>query len=262
MGFEPASDSARKNPFGAVEAFNQAFPNDPNCHLVIKVNNPHVNGKPLALLEQMYAITQSNQCIHLIHESLPYDELLSLYASCDAFISLHRSEGLGLIPLEAMRLGKPIVATGWSGNMSYMNYRNACLVDFEFVGTGDSHFYGSITLGIDGFWAEPDVAQGAAWLRKLASDPDFRANVGGKAASDASRYQEQAMKMLFVDELKCVWENRDLKPPRDRGLLYQSALASLRSYEQRHSKPLTLAMKQAQETIKRELNRHLLWRFK
>ena len=46
-------------------------------------------------------------------------------AACDAYVSLHRSEGTGLTITDAMALGKPVIATGWSGNMDFMNVANS-----------------------------------------------------------------------------------------------------------------------------------------
>jgi glycosyltransferase involved in cell wall biosynthesis len=264
-GFEPHSDPSRKNPFSAVEAFKQAFPNRADCHLVIKVNNaydPSISGKRLALLESMYASINSDARIHLIQENLPYDDLLSLYASCDVFISLHRSEGLGLVPLEAMRLGKPVVATAWSGNMSYMNYLNSCLVSFEFIGIGDSHFYSKENLGINGFWAEPDVNQAAAWLKKLADDSLFRLQLGLRAATDTKRYHEQASRVDFVDELKAICESRAFLPQRDREPIIKQARESMRRFEYEKYLSKMNPFERFARNIKKVLDRYLLWRFR
>ena len=46
--------------------------------------------------------------------------MLSLMASVDCFVSLHRSEGFGLGMAQSMYLGKPVIATGYSGNMDFM----------------------------------------------------------------------------------------------------------------------------------------------
>jgi glycosyltransferase involved in cell wall biosynthesis len=264
-GFEPHSDPSRKNPFSAVEAFKQAFPNTPDCHLVIKVNNasdPNISGKRLALLESLYASVNSDVRIHLIQESLPYDDLLSLYASCDVFISLHRSEGLGLVPLEAMRLGKPVVATAWSGNMSYMNHLNSCLVSFEFTGIGNSHFYSKENLGINGFWAEPDVNQAAAWLRKLADDAQFRLRLGSRASADAQRYHDQARKVDFVDELKAIWESRKFLPQRDRESLINRACESKMRFDYEKYLSKMNRFELFAHNTKKILDSHLMWRFR
>ena len=52
---------------------------------------------------------------------------------CDCYVSLHRSEGLGLTMAEAMALGKPVIATGYSGNLHFMTPENSYLVDFARV---------------------------------------------------------------------------------------------------------------------------------
>ena len=44
-----------------------------------------------------------------------------MIASCDCYVSLHRSEGLGLTMAEAMYFGKPVIATAYSGNLDFMN---------------------------------------------------------------------------------------------------------------------------------------------
>jgi glycosyltransferase involved in cell wall biosynthesis len=265
IGFDPGSDPARKNPFSAVEAFKRAFPSSLDCHLVIKVNNANdsdLKGKRLEYLERMYAYVNSDARIHLIQERLPYEELLSLYASCDVFMSLHRSEGLGLVPLEAMRLGKPVIATAWSGNMSYMNYLNSCLVSYEFKEIGDSYSYSKENLGINGFWAEPDIDQAAAWLRKLVEDSQFRLQLGLKAAADAKKYHEQASKTEFVDELKAIWESREFLPQRDRESLINQARESKLRFEYDKYLSKMSPFERFVHKTKQELDRHLLWRFR
>lgn len=264
MGFDPHSSIDRKNPFAAIEAFNLAFPDSSDCHLAIKVNYSGGGGEILKEnLDRFRAYVESDSRIHLIQESLTYNDLLCLYASSDAFISLHRSEGLGLIPLEAMRLGKPVVATAWSGNMSYMNYSNACLVEFDFVPIeARTMHYGSNSLGIKCKWAEPNILQAAAWLRKLAEDSKFRLQLGLRAAADANRYQELASKTDFVDELKAIWESREFLPQRDRESFINQARESRRRFEYEKYVNKTSKFERFAHKIKKELDRHLLWRFR
>ena len=263
-GFEPHSSIERKNPFAAIDAFKLAFPNRPDCHLAIKLNNPGMDSNVWQVyLDRLHALVESDSRIHLIQEYLPYCDLLSLYASCDAFISLHRSEGLGLLPLEAMRLGKPVVATAWSGNMSYMNYCNACLVEFSFVPVEENaHAYSYKSLGIYSRWAQPNIKHAAAWLRKLAEEPLFRLKVGARAAADTARYHEQASKMDFVDELKAIWENRELTPQQDRESIMRQARESSRIFElEKHLREMN-GVERLVHRSKIEFDRHLLWRFR
>lgn len=258
MGFEPHSDLTRKNPFAALDAFRTAYADRADCHLVIKINNPNTEGACRQQMDRLLQLVRGDPRIHLVEERLPYADLLVLYASCDAFISLHRSEGLGLVPLEAMRLGKPVVATGWSGNMSYMTPRNACLVSFDFRETDDSSWtYGPRALGIVSHWAEPDIAQAAAWLRRLADDSDFRAAIGRQAAIDAARYQACAKRAEFVDELRFILENRTLLSAVDR----RSLLRSVRDGLEKDLRRQVGIFRWLGRSIKRELDRRLFWRF-
>ena len=54
-------------------------------------------------------------------------------ASADAYVSLHRAEGYGLTMAEAMMLGKPVIATGYSGNLEFMDEDNSVLVPYSKV---------------------------------------------------------------------------------------------------------------------------------
>ena len=152
----------------------------------------------------------------IIKERLPYDELLGLYALCDVIISLHRSEGLGLIPLEAMRFGCPAVATGWSGNMTYMNHSNSALVRFSFRATdAGSMYYSPKSTGLHSFWAEPDVEHAAALLRWLEADRGALAAMSAAAERDAAEYNRRALQADFIDDIAALCARRHLLARRD-----------------------------------------------
>jgi glycosyltransferase involved in cell wall biosynthesis len=91
----------RKNPFAVIKAFHHAFPSDSPAILVIKVNNAKVHGEAQQAIIDLQTHCGADSRIWLITEDLSYEDVLSLYASCDVFASLHRSEGLGLGLMEA-----------------------------------------------------------------------------------------------------------------------------------------------------------------
>jgi glycosyltransferase involved in cell wall biosynthesis len=97
-------------------------------------------------------------------------------AAADIILSLHRSEGFGLVLAEAMLLARPVIATGWSGNMAFMNQQSAALVDYQLVPPNDPRqvYHGSA-------WAEPDQGGAVAHLRRLASDAAARAELGARS---------------------------------------------------------------------------------
>lgn len=172
---------ARKNPEGAIEAFRRAFPDPAQAHLVLKVTGtagvPQDAARLRALIAGMPNVT-------LIDRFLPAPDLSALIAQCDVLLSLHRAEGLGLFLAEAMWLGRPIVATGWSGVLQLIDDSHALLVRCRMVPVraGD---YPWVPSGAR--WAEPDLDHAAACLRRLAEDTALRAELGRRSREKAAR---------------------------------------------------------------------------
>ena len=89
-----------------------------------------------------------------------------------------------LVPAQAMLRGIPVVATGWSGNLQYMDQASAALVGYRLIPVADpSGVYGRIPGAL---WAEPDVDDAAAALRRLGDDPAARAALGARGAAKAA----------------------------------------------------------------------------
>jgi glycosyltransferase involved in cell wall biosynthesis len=107
--------------------------------------------------------------VRIVDETWPYAQVKALIAGADALISLHRAEGFGLSPAEAMALGCPVVATGFSGVLDFMDEGNALLVPYRPTPVADPQgIYRGQT------WAEPDIAAAAEALRRLRADADLR----------------------------------------------------------------------------------------
>jgi glycosyltransferase involved in cell wall biosynthesis len=175
VSFNLASSFARKNPFAAVAAFRCAFGDRPDRILLLKVSHPDHAPADFARLAQMAQAPN----IRIDTRTLPPDDRHALTACADIVLSLHRGEGFGLVLAEAMLLGKPVIATGWSGNTDFMDGRNAALVGYRLVPARDDR---SVYRGL---WAEPDVAEAASLLRALADDPDRRRGLGERARTSA-----------------------------------------------------------------------------
>jgi glycosyltransferase involved in cell wall biosynthesis len=170
----------RKNPLGAVEAFLRAFPQGSSAALLIKVS--HADRQPAAfaqLEERLRGIPN----VYLTNKMLSRARVNGLLAACDGVVSLHRSEGFGLGLAEAMALGKPVVATAWSGNMDFMDDANSCPVEFDLVTLDAPH----LPFGTGLQWAEPNLDHAAQLMRNLFDDPDSRKQIG-----ESARYTMQS----------------------------------------------------------------------
>ncbi len=212
--FEPYSDVKRKNIKAVIDAFRQALSRETRAHLVIKANNvqadPELRTQVQKLVRQM---SGGHPRVHLVAENLSYRDVLGLYASADVYVSLHRAEGLGLGLMEAMALGKPVIATAWSGNLTFMDHTNACLVGQRLIPVdGTIPAYQKENLGADAVWADPDVDEAAAWMTRLFREPALRAVIGQRAAAAMTALQQRAAQASFVDELQAIWEHRRAVP--------------------------------------------------
>jgi len=165
FSFNFVSVFERKNPLGLVEAFSRAFAPDEGPILVLKAMNGARFRTDLARLR---AAIGSRRDVFVVDASLSPDEYHGLIDSCDAYASLHRAEGLGLTIAEAMALGKPAVATAYSGNLEFMTESNSYLVPASLVPIPSD--LGPYTAG--GKWAEPDLEAAAAALRRVVDRPD------------------------------------------------------------------------------------------
>jgi glycosyltransferase involved in cell wall biosynthesis len=171
--YDVMSAQDRKNPQGAIAAFREAFgAGDAGVGLIIKINHAASDPAEVAQLRQLVSgLSQA----YVLDQPMSRREVISLISLCDAVVSLHRSEGFGLVLAEAMALGRPVIGTNWSGNIDFMRPGNSCLVDARLVPVRSRH---PLYLYADQCWADPDVGQAASWMRRLREEPALAAEIG------------------------------------------------------------------------------------
>ncbi len=177
--FNLASSFARKNPLGAIAAFRAAFGDRADRVLVLKIGKPAHYPADLARIREAAGGAAN---IRIETRSFPSAERHALTACADIVLSLHRAEGFGLVAAEAMLLGRPVVATGWSGNLEFMDDSSAALVGYRLVPAADPRGVYAVRGAV---WAEPDIAEAAARLRDLADDAAARDALGARGQAMA-----------------------------------------------------------------------------
>ena len=206
--FDHLSSAQRKHPAGAVEAFRRAFPTgDEPARLVVKSINGHLRPAATAALVDHAA---GDPRIELRDEYLDAGDQAALIAAADGFVTLHRSEGLGLHIAEAMWLRTPVVATAYSGSVDLTAAGVDGPVAFEVparlvpvVDGGEAYRSGR--------WAEPELDQAAAAMRRIvAGGADIEAMV--ERAFD--RMQRQADPSYAVGTVSDVLARRARPPSR------------------------------------------------
>lgn len=203
------STASRKNPVGLVRAFKQAFPPGSGASLVLKcINADRLPAKH----EEVMVEIGGHPDIHVIDCYVRAEQKDAMIAACDCYVSLHRSEGFGITPAEAMWLGKPVIATGYGGVMEYMTPRNSYLVDYSLSPVGpDAHPYPP-----DAIWADPDIDQAAKLMRQVFEDPDAAREVGRRAFEDLrSTNSPDVAGAAMAERLQVVYERIAKNPAFD-----------------------------------------------
>ncbi len=180
ISFDFNSFIERKNPYAAIEAFRRAFQDsDRSVGLLIKTLNGETRPAKFAAL---HALIDDDPRIVLQDRALPRDHVLALLNVADCYVSLHRAEGLGLGLAESMYLGKPVIGTAYSGNVDFMDAENSCLVRCSLVPVTPGDYPHSKTN--DFRWAEADIEHAAYFMRRIVTDPHYRAAIAKRASSD------------------------------------------------------------------------------
>jgi hypothetical protein len=180
FSFDYLSVFDRKNPLAVIEAFRRAFEPGVGAALVLKcINHDRDPESHAALLEA----ASGHPDVEVVDRYMSSSDNNSLTSLCDCYVSLHRAEGFGLVMAEAMWLGKPVIATGYSGNLDFMTPANSLLVDHRLIPIGP----GMGPYPAAGEWAEPDVGHAATLMRQLFDDRDAARELGSKAAADIRR---------------------------------------------------------------------------
>ncbi|GFI01249.1 putative glycosyltransferase EpsD [Lachnospiraceae bacterium] len=173
--YDTLSMQSRKNPTAVIEAFKKTFrPDDLSVGLVVKLNNSNVLERDYEYLKQ---IKGQYQNIYFLPKVLDRIEVNELIMMCDVAVSLHRSEGLGLLCQEAMYLGKPVIATNWSGNVDFMSDREACMVNYKLIHVGED--IGPYESWQE--WADADVDHASELMGRLYADRSLCAKLGENA---------------------------------------------------------------------------------
>jgi glycosyltransferase involved in cell wall biosynthesis len=177
--FDMCSQMVRKNPLGVIEAFRRAFGRGEKATLVIKVSRGRSHPQEFAQLEE----AARDAGVILVDEVLSRARAYGFIEMCDCFVSLHRAEGFGLCLAEAMLMGKPAIATNYSGNLAFMHPENSLLVDYELTEiAADNPIYPA-----GNHWAEPSIEHAAAQMRYCFDHRAAAAELGARGRDEVKQ---------------------------------------------------------------------------
>jgi glycosyltransferase involved in cell wall biosynthesis len=185
-----------------------------NDRAVLFLKSAHANHNPSAFEAVQTAISEAKN-IRMVDKVFSREELNGLLATCDCYVSLHRSEGFGLPIAECMRLAKPVIVTGYSGNMDFTTPQNSFLVDYCLSTINEDH--GPYRKGC--VWAEPDLKQAAELMRHVYENMEKAREFGRRAKRDIVELlspraigQQIAQRLMRLVSMGKIGPLNDVKP--------------------------------------------------
>ena len=199
--FDFSSFADRKNPAAVLEAFERLAARRPDArvHCVIKSRGgSDADEAQRALEARLAALAPRAQAIY---GDLSDNEIKNLVRVCDVFVSLHRSEGFGRGMAEAMAMGRPAIATGYSGNLDFMTPETSLFVDYELVPVAK----GAYPHGDGQVWASASPEHASRLIEQLLDDPAGARALGARArAHIRQNFCVRAIGQRYVDRLRAI----------------------------------------------------------
>lgn len=200
FSFDYHSFPQRKNPLGVVRAFRHAFPDpDQPVGLIIKST-----GEPQhhpAIKHELRVAAQDDPRIRIVDESLSRQDMLALMAAADCYVSLHRAEGFGLGMVEVMALGKPVIATDYSGSTDFLSDQTGYPVPYPLLPLKARDYIHSAGQ----VWAYADEDACAVAMRRVVDDPaEAAAKASAAHAFITARYGPDHVGTLALARLNAI----------------------------------------------------------
>jgi glycosyltransferase involved in cell wall biosynthesis len=196
--FDYSSVLQRKNPIGLIHAYRDAFGPDDGANLVLKTI--HADLWPAAAARVREAAADRDDIVFLDGFLDPL-EMKALFQLVDCYVSLHRSEGLGLTLASAMAAGTPAIATGWSGNLEFMSADDSILLPYKLVEVGPE----AAPYPANAWWADPDLGAASNAMREVFDRPDIAESLGTRGrARFANNFRAAAAGPWFVDRFNAL----------------------------------------------------------
>jgi glycosyltransferase involved in cell wall biosynthesis len=181
---------SRKNLNELVRVFEATASSMPNARLIIK-------GLP-----QDPTLKSHDQRVIYLPMIFSESQINALYKAADVYVSPHHSEGWGLTLSDAILFGKPVVATGYSGNLEFMNHDNSFLIRFTEELIREDELFGLFTPQMK--WAEPDSRHLEDILTSL-----YRGTLRAEAVEKSRRALANSEKFSYESVANILYQRMD-----------------------------------------------------
>jgi glycosyltransferase involved in cell wall biosynthesis len=183
--------SERKNPIGLLRAYFSEFTGCSDVALILKTYGANFSAAERQRVRSLIQDVKKQMNlshfpkIALIPDMLSTKQMQDLHKQGDCFVLPHRAEGFGMPHMEAMAWGRPVITTGFSGNMDFMSPDVALLLNFQFTPVANMSWIKWYEGNM--MWAEPDLGQLRQHMRFAYEHPVEIKEMGLKGREHVSR---------------------------------------------------------------------------
>ncbi|MBL0110365.1 MAG: glycosyltransferase family 4 protein [Saprospiraceae bacterium] len=211
----------RKNNLALIDAFSQTFQNGENVRLIIKTSKKDYTEPAIRLFKKSGYVYHRNLLstakikkalkndprIKLITREWPSSQIADLHVAGDCYISLSKSEGWGLGPYEAAWFGKPVVITGFGGQLDFLPKDLALLLPYELKLINDPVWTDYMTEAQE--WAEITVGAAEKAMKEIYTNQlKFKDKGIALKQSVASRFNVSDILESFIYDLNTTCEGK------------------------------------------------------
>lgn len=203
FSFDFSSIIFRKNPFAIIKAFRRAFSKEiKDVTLLFKISRNRNNNSQTKQYKNFIAECSKDPRIIVIDKIFNSLEVKQLIQTCNCYVSLHRSEGFGIGMAEAMKLGKAVIATNYSGNTDFTTKDTACIVGYDLIDVKENEF---IFYETGQKWADPDLEEAVYYMQKVYHDSEFNKMIAHKGKTFIEEnYSIKKVAKRFSERLKII----------------------------------------------------------
>lgn len=184
----------RKNPEALLKAYWEEFNSKDQVVLLIKTygtKGGKLTDKILAYKKKL-GFGDETAPLFIIEDILEEGQFRGIYTLGNVFILPTRGEGVGLPFMEALSSGIPVIATGWGGQMDFLNEENSFLVNYKLsypgVSMNGEHVISKVYRDLfeeEGqVWAEADITDLKKQMRYAYENPHLCKQKGKRGRQD------------------------------------------------------------------------------
>jgi glycosyltransferase involved in cell wall biosynthesis len=216
--------SLRKGWDALLSAWCEAFDASDDVTLVLKVwatsrgiGTAEIQQELLAELARLGRDPAAIADLVIVEDLLSAPDMARLYSACDAVVAPTRGEGWGRPLVEAMAMGKPVIATAWSGPSAFVDESVGWPIGFDLVPVSAAAA-AEVPIFAGHRWAEPRVDDLCAAMRDVHARPDEARARGAAAVLRVERYDQRAVARLALARLAELVRRPRAAAPADHGM--------------------------------------------